>query len=106
MVALTRLAYIIAVKRIISNWRLEVVLFTGILLAVSLLSSGLIFSKLARLARNTRELLQFADYFRDHGADLISIQEAIDTSTPAGRRSTMIPTRCRARGRTTTRERL
>lgn len=47
--------------------------------------TALIFSKLARLARNTRELLQFADYFREHGADLVSLQEAIDTSTPAGR---------------------
>lgn len=47
--------------------------------------SGLIFSKLARLARNTRELLEFADIFRDHDADLISLSEAIDTSTPAGR---------------------
>ncbi|MBS1624083.1 MAG: recombinase family protein [Bacteroidetes bacterium] len=47
--------------------------------------SGLIFSKLARLARNTKELLEFADYFREHDADLISIAEAIDTSTPAGR---------------------
>ena len=47
--------------------------------------SGLIFSKLARLARNTRELLDFADYFKDHGADLVSLQESIDTSTPAGR---------------------
>ncbi len=47
--------------------------------------TGLIFSKLARLARNTRELLDFADIFRDHGADLISLQESIDTTTPAGR---------------------
>ncbi|MFA6198546.1 MAG: recombinase family protein [Patescibacteria group bacterium] len=47
--------------------------------------TALIFSKLARLARNTRELLEFADIFRDHGADLISLSEAIDTSTPAGR---------------------
>jgi site-specific DNA recombinase len=45
----------------------------------------LIFSKLARLARNTKELLEFSDYFRDHQADLISISETIDTSTPAGR---------------------
>src|SRR6266403_2216723 len=28
--------------------------------------SGLIFSKLARLARNTRDLLDFADIFREH----------------------------------------
>jgi site-specific DNA recombinase len=47
--------------------------------------TGLIFSKLARLARNTRELLEFADIFREYDADLISLQEAIDTSTPAGR---------------------
>lgn len=47
--------------------------------------TGLIFSKLARLARNTRELLDFADFFRDAGADLVSLQESIDTSTPAGR---------------------
>ena len=47
--------------------------------------TGLIFSKLARLARNTRELLDFADSFREHNADLISLQESIDTSTPAGR---------------------
>jgi len=47
--------------------------------------TGLIFSKLARLARNTRELLEFADIFREYSADLISLQESIDTSTPAGR---------------------
>src|SRR5438874_7095810 len=47
--------------------------------------TGLIFSKLARLARNTRELLEFADIFRAHGADLISLHESIDTSTPPGR---------------------
>jgi site-specific DNA recombinase len=47
--------------------------------------SGLIFSKLARLARNTKELLEFAELFRNEGADLISLAESIDTSTPAGR---------------------
>ena len=47
--------------------------------------TGLIFSKLARLARNTKELLEFAEYFRQYNADLISLQESIDTSTPAGR---------------------
>ena len=47
--------------------------------------SGLIFSKLARLARNTRELLEFADIFREYDADLISLQESIDTTSPAGR---------------------
>ena len=47
--------------------------------------TGLIFSKLARLARNTKELLEFSDIFKHEDADLISLQEAIDTSTPAGR---------------------
>jgi site-specific DNA recombinase len=47
--------------------------------------TGLIFSKLARLARNTRELLEFAEIFRAQDADLISLQESIDTSSPAGR---------------------
>ena len=47
--------------------------------------TGLIFSKLARLARNTKELLEFAEIFRECDADLISLAESIDTSTPAGR---------------------
>lgn len=47
--------------------------------------TGLVFSKLARLARNTKELLEFADIFNLENADLVSLQEAIDTSTPAGR---------------------
>ena len=47
--------------------------------------TGLIFSKLARLARNTKELLEFADRFTEAQADMISLQETIDTSTPAGR---------------------
>jgi len=47
--------------------------------------TGLIFSKLARLARNTKELLEFSEFFQNHNADLISLAESIDTSTPAGR---------------------
>lgn len=47
--------------------------------------SGLVFSKLARLSRNRRELEDFADFFRKHHADLISLSEAIDTSTAGGR---------------------
>jgi len=47
--------------------------------------TGLVFSKLARLARNTKELLDFAEIFRACDADLVSLQEAIDTSSPAGR---------------------
>ena len=47
--------------------------------------TGLIFSKIARLARNTKQLLEFSDIFRKYNADLISIYENIDTSSPAGR---------------------
>jgi len=47
--------------------------------------SGLVFSKLARLSRNRRELEDFSDFFRKHSADLISLSEAIDTSTAGGR---------------------
>jgi len=47
--------------------------------------TALIFSKLARLARNTKELLEFADIFKEHTADLVSLAENIDTSSPAGR---------------------
>jgi len=47
--------------------------------------TGLVFSKLARLARSTKELLEISDIFREYDADLISLQESIDTSTPAGR---------------------
>ena len=47
--------------------------------------SALIFSKLARLGRNTKELLEFAEFFQEYDADLVSLQESIDTSTPAGR---------------------
>jgi site-specific DNA recombinase len=46
---------------------------------------GLVFSKLARLARSTKELLEFADEFRVSNADMISLHEAIDTGSPAGR---------------------
>lgn len=47
--------------------------------------NALIFSKLARLARNTRDLLDFSETFREANCDLVSLQESIDTSTPAGR---------------------
>lgn len=45
----------------------------------------LIFSKLARLSRNRRELEDFADFFRKNEADLMSLSESIDTSTAGGR---------------------
>lgn len=47
--------------------------------------SGLVFSKLARLARSTKELLEISEFFQAQDADLVSLGESIDTSTPAGR---------------------
>lgn len=48
------------------------------------LIDGLIFSRLARLARNTKELLEVAEIFKQCNAALVSLGESIDTSTPAG----------------------
>ncbi|HEX4960636.1 MAG TPA: recombinase family protein [Thermoanaerobaculia bacterium] len=48
-------------------------------------TTGLIFSQLFRLGRNTRELLEISDFFNEHEADLISLAESIDTSTPIGK---------------------
>jgi site-specific DNA recombinase len=47
--------------------------------------TALVFSKLARLSRNLREVQDFGDFFEKHDADLISLSEAIDTSTAGGR---------------------
>ncbi len=47
--------------------------------------TGLVFSKLARLSRNRHELEYFSDFFKEHNADLVSLSEAIDTSTAGGR---------------------
>ena len=47
--------------------------------------TGLVFSKLARLARNRRELDEIAEIFQEHDANLISITDNIDTSTALGR---------------------
>ncbi|HWN94809.1 MAG TPA: recombinase family protein, partial [Methylomirabilota bacterium] len=47
--------------------------------------TGLAFSKLARLARNRRELDELADFFQQHNADLVSLTDNIDTSTALGR---------------------
>lgn len=46
MMPMVRFAYVMAVRRAVSGWRLEAVLFGGILLAVALMASGVIFSDL------------------------------------------------------------
>jgi site-specific DNA recombinase len=47
--------------------------------------SALVFSKLARFARNTRELLEFRDHFKQFNADMVALDGDLDTSTAAGR---------------------
>lgn len=37
------------------------------------------------MARNVKELLEFSDLFQKYNADLISLGESIDTSSPSGR---------------------
>ena len=54
--SLLRLAYIIALRGIISSWKLEMILFLGILLAVTLLASGVVFSDLLAEAALRRAL--------------------------------------------------
>ncbi|MDE2861712.1 MAG: hypothetical protein OYI31_01125 [Chloroflexota bacterium] len=54
--SLLRLAHLIALRRIATGWRLEAVLFLGMLLAVSLMASGVIFSNLLEEAALRRTL--------------------------------------------------
>ncbi len=56
--SLLQLAYVIALRRIISGWRLELILFLGILLAVALMASGVVFSDLLAEAALRRALTQ------------------------------------------------
>ena len=53
---LLRLAYIIALRRTISSWKLETALFLGVVLAVALMSSGVVFSNLLEEAALRRAL--------------------------------------------------
>lgn len=46
---------------------------------------ALVVVRLDRLARSTRELLEIAEELGRQGVDLIALDQAIDTSTPAGR---------------------
>lgn len=47
--------------------------------------TGLIFSRIARFCRNTKELLEIADFFQAHGAALVCVEQSIDLATPASR---------------------
>ena len=60
MSALLKFAYVMALRRAVSGWRLEAVLFGGILLAVALMASGVIFSDLLANAALRGALVQAA----------------------------------------------
>jgi DNA invertase Pin-like site-specific DNA recombinase len=46
---------------------------------------GIVVAYLSRLSRNTRHLLEIYDRVEDAGGSIVSVEENIDTSTPAGR---------------------
>ena len=60
MASLLRFTYVMALRRAVSGWRMEAVLFGGILLAVALMSSGVIFSDLLANAALRGALVQAA----------------------------------------------
>lgn len=84
MIALSRLAYIIAVHRIVSNWRLEAVLFTGMLLAVALLASGVIFSNLLAETALRHALTQAAPDEANFWVRVFSGQDTAPTAAGRG----------------------
>lgn len=45
----------------------------------------IIVESISRMARNTRDLLSLVDKLQEKGVEFISLKEAIDTTTPAGR---------------------
>lgn len=46
---------------------------------------SLVFSSISRLARSVTQLLEFADFFQKHNANLVSLNESIQTGTPSGK---------------------
>ncbi len=60
MASLLIFAYVMAVRRAVSGWRLEAVLFGGILLAVALMASGVVFSGLLSNAALREEMSRAA----------------------------------------------
>ena len=58
MASLLRFAYVMALRRAITGWRMEAVLFGSIILAVALMASGVIFSELLSNAALRGALVQ------------------------------------------------
>lgn len=50
-------------------------------------SDELVVTRLSRLAGSLRDLLSIAGQLREHGIGLVVLQQAIDTTTPGGRRA-------------------
>ena len=82
--SLLHLAYIIALRRIASSWRLELVLFLGILLSVTLLSSGVVFSDLLAEAALRRALTQAS---KEQANILVRVFNDLDDPALTGRPS-------------------
>ena len=83
MFSLLQMAYVVAVRRIFSSWRLELVLFLGMLLAVALMSSGVIFSNLLAEAALRHALNEASAEEANFSIRVFSGQQA--PPTPAGR---------------------
>ncbi len=84
MMPMIRFAYVMAVRRAVSGWRLEAVLFGGILLAVALMASGVIFSDLLSNASLRHELLQAPP--EEVNISVRSFSSQDEPSSAAGRR--------------------
>lgn len=85
MLPMIRFAYVMAVRRAVSGWRLESVLFGGILLAVALMASGVIFSDLLSNASLRHELQQATP--DETNLSMRSFSSQDEPSTSAGRRA-------------------
>ena len=85
MMPMIRFAYVMAVRRAVSSWRLEAVLFGGILLAVALMASGVIFSDLLSNASLRHELLQAPP--KEVNISMRSFSSQDEPATTVGRRS-------------------
>jgi len=85
MLPMIRFAYVMAVRRAVSGWRLESVLFGGILLAVALMASGVIFSDLLSNASLRHELQQATP--EETNLSMRSFSSQDEPSTSAGRRA-------------------
>ena len=83
MFSLIQMAYVVAVRRIFSSWRLELVLFLGVLLAVALMSSGVIFSNLLAEAALRHAMNEATPEEANFSVRVFSGQHA--PPTPSGR---------------------